>query len=133
MTTKNETKAAVETKATEKAAPAFKFNVVKNVTLPLLKPNLDVPVYVKVLEPVFQGKKIDKGAQKDMEAAMLANVVNLETGENMQMIVPNVLDGIFAEEYKENAYVGKCFSITKHPKASGKRYHPFSVMEIEVE
>lgn len=110
----------------------FKFKVTKRITLPLIKPALDVPIYVKILDPIFQGKKIENGASKDMEAAMLANVVNLETGENAQIIVPSVLQGIFKDEYEKDSYVGKNFQIIKHPKGSGKRYHPFTVAEIEV-
>lgn len=118
-----------KTETTQKA-PAFK--VKKNLTLPLLKPQLDTPFYITIDEAIFEGKKIDSGAQKDMEAAHLANVTNLETGEKMQIIVPAVLLSILNESYADNAYVGKGFQITKHPKASGKRYHAFSVAELEL-
>lgn len=111
----------------------FTFQVKRRVTLPLLKPQLDVPVYVRVDGQVFQGKEVKQAAgTAKMEAAQLMNVTNLETGEAAQMIVPSVLLGIFQDEYKDGAYVGTCFEIVKHPKGSGKRYHPFSVTEIEV-
>lgn len=129
MSKATENKAA-ETE-TKTAAPMFK--VKKNITLPLIKPQLDVPVYVKVMEPIFTGKDIKTaGDKKNMEPAQLMNVINLETGEEAQMIVPTVLNGIFADEYKDDAYVGLGFRIVKHPKTSGKAYHPFSVAELDL-
>lgn len=137
MTTKSKA-AAQETQVEENAAVAapatkLKFTVKKRVTLPLIKPKLDVPVFIKINEPVFVGKKLESGASKDMEAATLANVTDLETGEEAQIIVPSVLAGIFKDEYADDAYVGLSFQLTKHPKVSGKRYHNFTVVEIEVE
>lgn len=119
------------TKSNETVAPSFKIK--RAITLPLLKPQLDVPVYIKVTSKVFVGKDIaaQKGAAK-MEAANLINCVNLETGEDCQMIVPAVLAGIFSDEFKDDSYVGCGFMVTKHPKGSGKAYHPFSVSELEL-
>lgn len=107
--------------------------VKRNITLPLIKPQLDVPVYVKVTSKVFEGKKIEgTGDKAKMEPAHLFNCINLETGEEAQMIAPAVLMGIFKDEFPDDSYVEKGFSITKHPKGSGKRYHPFSVAELEL-
>ena len=120
-------------KDTESKKPAFTPKIVKNITLPLIKPQLDVPFYIKVTSPVFEGKKIEgTGDKAKMEPASLVNCIDLETGAESQVIVPAVLAGIFEDEYDGDSYVGKGFMITKHPKASGKRYHPFSVAEIEV-
>lgn len=131
MTKAKETQ-ATETKTVEtNNAPTFK--VKKNITLPLIKPQLDVPVYVKVTSAVFEGKKIEgTGDKAKMEPAHLFNCINLETGEEAQMIAPAVLMGIFTDEYENDAYVGKGFRIIKHPKASGKRYHAFSVAELDL-
>lgn len=112
---------------------APKFKVKRNITLPLIKPSIDVPVYIKVTNAVFVGKAIQKaGDGKDMEPAKLVNCINLETGEEAQIIVPSVLNGIFEDEYPDASYVDKGFQITKHAKASGKRYHAFSVAELEL-
>lgn len=111
-------------------APQFK--VKRNITLPLLKPAIDVPVYIKVTSPIFTGKAVQKAGDSPMEPAKLVNCIDLETGEEAQIIVPAVLSGIFEDEFPENAYVGKGFQITKHAKVSGKRYHPFSVAELEL-
>ena len=117
--------------APETTAPAFK--VKRNITLPLLKPQLEVPVYIKITGQIFTGKAVQKaGDGKDMEPAKIVNCINLETGEECQIIVPSVLDSILNEEFTDNAYVGKGFQITKHAKVAGKRYHTFSVAELEL-
>ena len=66
------------------------------------------------------------------------NVVNLETGEDMQIIVPTVLRGILQEDYPDNAYVGKCFEVILHKHMdktdpSKLKYNKFAVAEIEVD
>lgn len=108
---------------------AFAFKRTKVITVPLLKPAIDVPVYIRADAPIYVGKKIDD----KMEAAHLLNCTNLESGEMNQLIIPAVLLSLFSETYENDSYVGKCFEVTKHPKPSGKGYHPFSLNEIEVE
>lgn len=132
-------------------APAFKFEVAKNLTLPLLKPQLDQPIYIRFEEPLKIGKEIG-----DKDAAIIGTVTNLETGEMSQYLVPAVFQGILHDEYgtpkfgspekgqpvqiveaaregqPADSYVGKCFMVTKHPKASGKGYHPQTIQEIVV-
>ena len=120
-----------QTAATPEQKPLFK--VKRNITLPLIKPAIDTPVYIKIASPMFVGKAIQKaGDGKNMEPATLVNCVNLETGEEAQIIVPAVLKGIFEDEFPDEAYVGKAFQITKHAKVSGKQYHNFSVAELEL-
>ncbi len=126
-------KAKETTQDVVEKATGFTPKVKRNITLPLIKPALDVPVYIKVTSAVFEGKKIEgTGDKAKMEPANLINCINLETGEDAQMIVPAVLKGIFEDEFDGDAYVGKGFMVTKHPKASGKRYHAFSVAELEL-
>ena len=126
-------KAKETTQAVVEKATGFVPKVKRNITLPLIKPQIDVPVYIQVTSAVFVGKAIQKaGDGKDMEPAKLVNCVNLETGEEAQIIVPSVLNGIFEDEYPDQSYVNKGFQITKHAKASGKRYHAFSVAELEL-
>jgi hypothetical protein len=129
MTKATQTTDQAETQP-ENAPVSFKIKRV--ITVPLLKPQLDIPFYIKVTGEVFVGKEIQSEKTKDMEAANLVNCINLATGEAMQLIVPAVLSGIFEDEYTGGKYVGLGFMITKHPKASGKRYHPFSVAELEL-
>jgi len=107
--------------------------ILKNITLPLIKPSIDVPVYIKITSEIFVGKAIKKaGDGKDMEAAKLVSCINLETGEESQIIVPSVLNGILTDDYPDAAYIGKGFKLVKHAKGSGKAYHAFSVAELDL-
>lgn len=139
-----------KTKAVAPTKPTFKIK--RAITLPLVKPQLDVPVYVKVTSPMSIGKAI---GEKD--AAIILNVVDLETGEDAQLLVPSVLQGILHDDFgaplfgvkakgqptemlepankdqKADAYVGMGFMLTKHPKKSGKQYHPWSVAELDLD
>jgi len=105
------------------------FKVKRLVTLPLLKPAIDKEFYILIQEPIFKGKEL-KGS--DMEAAHLVNIINLETGQEMQLIANAVLRSTLEEEYPEAGYVGKGFALTKEAKPSGKKYNPFTVVEIEL-
>ena len=138
---------------TVKGAPSLnKFKVKRNITLPLVKPQIDTPIYIKITEPMKIGKVVG-----DMDAAMICNCIDLETGEAAQIILPSVLQGIFHDDFgaplygaKEkgaptemlepahddqtpDSYVGLGFQITKHAKASGKKYNPYSVAELDLE
>lgn len=111
----------------------FTPKVIRSITLPLIKPQLDVPVYVKITGALFEGKKVEGTSDASkMEPATLFNCIDLVTGELAQMIAPAVLKSILAEEYPDDSYIGLGFGITKHPKVSGKRYHTFTVQQIEV-
>lgn len=114
-------------------AKAPRFARKKLVTVPLLKMGLDQPYFVTITAPIYKGKEIKSGEHKDMEAAMLAPAVNLDTGEICEFIVPSVLGSIFKEEYPNDSYVGLSFEIIKRPKGTGKRYHAFFVAEISVD
>ena len=108
-------------------APAFEPKVIKRVTQLLLKPLLDEPVYVKFLEPIFTGKKVEA----DKDPAKLANIINLVDGSECQIIISAVVQANMEDEYPDSGYVSKCFSLTKHKKASGKSYNPYTILEIE--
>lgn len=98
---------------------------IKSITKQLLKMENNRPYYLRIVGAMFAGKKIED--QK--EAATLVDVINLETGEENQIIVAAVLKGILNETYEGEAYVGKCFEIVKHRVADVK-YNTFNVSEI---
>lgn len=124
----------VVTNAPEVAAkPKLAFKVLKNVTLPLIKMVEESPIYVKITGAMFVGKEVKgTGTAAKMEPAILAHVVNLETGENAQIIIAEVIKGNLKDVYPEDSYVGKSFEFIKHSKREGKRYHDYSITEIEV-
>lgn len=104
---------------------ASRFKKVKAITLPLLKMENEVEYYLKFDGPMFLGKAIDD----KKEAATLANVTNLESGEQVQIICATVLRGILDEAYPGEEYVGKCFEIVKHRDLE-KKYNTYSVCEV---
>jgi len=112
------------------AIPSF-IKVKKVITLPLLKFVTNKAIYVTIEGAMFKGREMP---ETKMEAATLCNCINLETGEQVQIIVSAVLESTFNEEYEDNSYVGKSFMIKKLPKAkSDAKYFPYSLAEVEVE
>jgi hypothetical protein len=106
--------------------------VVKNVTLPILKQEDGKTYYIKITGPIFTGKEIKgEGKEAKEKPADLANIINLETGEEMQIIMNTVLKSNLEEMYPENGYVDKMFATTRSA-IDGKRYKNYSIQEIEI-
>lgn len=109
---------------------------VKAVTLALvsLKSAGDL-VHVRFDSPFAMGKKL-KGDDSKKEAAHLAMVTDLDTGEEKQMIGPTVLRSTLEEEYPNGGYVTKCFEIENLGKKAGKGqsaegYNMFRIVEVK--
>jgi hypothetical protein len=121
-------------KISEQAAPKLPFEVkkVKAVTLPLLKQQDDAPLYILVNSKIEEGKEIkQKKGETVMEPAKIMKVVDLTTGQECEIIANTVLRSTFEENYPDDGFVGKAFEIIRHAKSNGKRYHTYSVTEIE--
>lgn len=136
---------------------AIQFKIKKHVTVPLLKvPDNGAPVYVRFEEPIYRStvpeiekKKYETALKKYQEAIAagetdvtapqapnppeLAKVVNLETGEHMEIIVSTVLGAELRESYSGDTYVMKGFEIKKFKMQNGKRYATFQIAELELE
>ena len=128
-------KADAETKVKElkSVKTGLKVKVLKKVTRELLKLKDNMPVYIKVLCATYQAEPTEaKQGAVQMDPPILANVVDLETGEEMQMIFPKVLEEEIHKNYPDNSYVDHCFSVEKF-KIDGKKYSGFKISEIEVE
>lgn len=117
---------------------AFKPVVIKRITMPTLKLLPNVPAYVKITHPIFQAKeqKLKEGEkEKDRKKPpMLFNVINLETGEAMQLVVGAVVQSEIVESYPKETYVNKCFMIVKGKKkdlSGGRGYFTYEISEIE--
>lgn len=100
------------------------FRKLKSVTRNLFKLSNNNEYYFKFQEPIFLGKKIG-----DKDPAHLANVINLETGEEGQIILGAVLVGILNENYPDDAYVSRCFEIVKFRDAASA-YNTYNVSEV---
>lgn len=109
--------------ATAKSNPAFK--KIRSVTVTLLKLENNQPRYLYVTAPMFMGEKID--AKKD--AAILLPVVDMETGEEGNVIAPAILQGELVKTYGGAEYVGKGFEVTKSRDPSVK-YNHVSISEV---
>lgn len=117
---------------------AFAPKIIKRVTMPTLKLLPGEPVYVKIIDPIFQAKeqKVKEGEkEKDRKKApLLFNVINLETGEAMQVVVGAVVQSEIIETYTDHSYVGLCFMITKLKKKDlpgGRGYFTYEINQIE--
>lgn len=136
---------ATKTKKTEKqeALPSKasvpvqggKFARVGAVSTAQLKLVDDVPVYVKITNPIdTQAKKkggvMEKDENGDPRTIDILRVVNLETGEVQTMVSGKALSQRL-KEYKggNDQYVGLCFEITK--KDNGRRWKEYLVYEID--
>ena len=70
--------------------------------------------------------------------AVVMGVINLKTGEKMQLIVPAMLQTIIEEEYVDSEnIIGKCFEVVKGDKtlseSSGNHYSTMELYEIDKE
>lgn len=110
---------------------APQFEVVRKVTLPVLKKEDGKEIYVQFTSPIYRGKEL-KGKNSDkMEPADLAQIIDLTTGEEMTLICNAVLKGTLEEEYPNEEYVGKQFAILQS-KVPGKRYKNYTIKEIKL-
>lgn len=123
--------------------PKIQFEVVKHVTLPLLKnPEDGTPIFVTFTGPIFKAKEVaggrapKKNADGSPAAAMappeLAQVTDLARNAPAQIIVNSVMGSELRETYPNDAYVGKSFQIKKFKPTGGKRYALFEILEIRV-
>lgn len=104
----------------------------KLLTRPVLKFVTDKARYVKIEGAIYIGKEMkQKDGDKKKEPAHLADVIDLESGELAQIIVNAVPLSVLNENYPNDTYVGKCFSITRQSRQPGKQYDSFKVEEIE--
>ncbi len=114
---------------------------VKSVTCPLLKLELDVPYYLRFETEIRKAEETEKDKRRReadtaagktvMEVPQLCRVVDLESGELCEMIVPMVLHEELFKAYPDDAYVGKSFELYKH-KLENKRYSVWDIAEIEL-
>jgi hypothetical protein len=108
------------------------FKKVRNLTLDILKFVENEPRNVKIVGPIHLGKEQkDKDPTKKRDPAHLAPCIDLDTGAECQIIVAAVVLSVLNDEYPNEAYVGKCFEITKKSRVEGKQYFPYGVQEIE--
>lgn len=113
------------------------FKVKRNITLPVLVLKVpNVPRIIKISEPMHvstvPGKTLADGTRE--KPATICAVVDVETGETCNFLVPAVVQKNLDESYPDGAYVGKTFYVENLGKRKdGQRYNDFKIMEVEAE
>jgi hypothetical protein len=109
------------------------FNPVKkrSVTVQSLSMTKGVPYYLGFLSEVYLGEGIpSKDGKPAKQPPHLARVVNLETGEEVQVILPTVVVSELSKAYPEGIAT-LCFELTVIPPREGKNYNLANITEIE--
>lgn len=104
-----------------------KFVKIRSVTLPVLKMASGVTRYLAILGPMHLGKPIDD----DKEPATIAHAVDMETGEEGQLICSTVLANELSSNYPDHSYVRKGFELTS-TKVPDKKYNIISLCEVGI-
>ena len=107
-----------------------KFQRVKSVTLPILKLVKNETRYLVFLGPIHQGEKM-KNAKAEDKVADLCHALDMETGEEGQIIVPAVLKAEIERNYEGESYVSRGFELTV-TRDTEKRYNMVSIAEVAV-
>lgn len=122
------------------------FEIVRHVTKPIFKlPEDGSPAYIKFLSAIEPDKssfsermrksRKEGENQEQQKPVDMADIVNLQTGEECRIIVHSVLKSQMNEAYPENAYVTKMFKVTKSAKKQGRgtsQYFTFDIAEIRL-
>jgi hypothetical protein len=118
---------------------AKKFKTKKVLTRPTISLKSEgAECYVKIVSAMHVGREMKSDekddAGKKREPATILEVINLETGEEAQVIAAAMIRSTLEEEYPGESYVGKCFYIAnrgKQESKAGNRFNRLYVEEIE--
>lgn len=106
---------------------------------PLLRFHDDVPLFVKIVAAFREGPNVDAKGKEVKEPPVMADVINLETGEECQItIAAKYLPAFRVKEVIERAfpkqsYIGKSFELMRKSKPDDQRYNDYVVAEIEAQ
>lgn len=112
-----------------------KFIRTKAITLPTLSHKKTPTYYLKFMGEIHEGRPMPPKKDRDgrdlpaEKPADVAVVINLQTGEQGEYLVPTMVKRKLVDEVKE--YVGKCYEITKVGRRDTKRYDDYTIFEIE--
>jgi len=112
-----------------------KFERTQAITLKTFSFKKRTKAYIKCMSTIYKGKELeekdpDTGEMKKKPAANLMKIIDLESGELVEMIVPTLLLSTFCEKL-DGVYEGKCYEIVVSAQpAEGKRYKTVEVYEI---
>ena len=107
---------------------AIKFKRVKSHTIPFVSAqNEGDSIFVKITGEMQRSDYIPDGQKEEM---IICPAINLETGEECNLIVGTILNKIFTTA---KSYVGKSWEIRNHGKGGrgSTKYTKLGVWEIE--
>ena len=112
-----------------------KFRRIASVSRPVMKLDVGKTYYVQIQSP-FKSELLSEEQRKkskypESETITIFDVLDLETGEEMQAVGRSVFVSEMSEKYPENAYVGRSFEFSLS-RPEGKRYTVPRIYEIEV-
>lgn len=120
---------AAQTETNDNASAARRFERKRAVLTPVYSWKNREIGFFKVTAPIYVGKAIDgKTGEAQKKPADLMPIIDLETGEACEMIVPTVLASALIDKVGE--YVGKSFEAASSQR-EGKKYKDFALYEIE--
>jgi hypothetical protein len=110
---------------------------VQDISLPTLSTegNAGLTLAVRFMGEMVGKESVAKdGEVKDKPTIVYsARVIDLTTGGLYNMVCAAVIKSELEGAYPNHGYVGKSFLINKGEKPKGKRYHAWTITEIEVE
>lgn len=104
----------------------------KLITVPSLSMKTGEERVLRFDSPITVSKVVDPKKPNE-KPADIANVIDMETGEEFIFLVPSVVMHNLQDNYDGEEYVGKTFQILHQGKNSGKRYMNFSIAEVEID
>lgn len=136
-------------------APAVAFDpasivLTKQLVFPTLQTRPGVPIYIKVLEPMFVGQQLEQDVGADgkptrgpatiikahcFDGGAVDGKAHPLNGKDVQIVANKLLVKRLEENYPSQGYVGKCFMVTKATskkkgKGAGDGYFEFELFEF---
>ncbi len=130
-------KAAKAAKAVSQSQSKTGYKVKKVLTLPVFSlKDAGTILAIKILSAMYEGKPITGEEDSKDKPATLCSVVNLETGEEGQIVVPAMIKSKL-EEYGDgdDGYIGRGFEVENLGKKKGKTrtYNDYRMVELDLE
>lgn len=137
--------------AKKPSAPVSGFNpedieLERQLVFPTLQVQPGVPVFVRVLEAMFQGRQLEE-ATPGKPVRGPATILKVHVfhggkddhqlnGKDAQIVANKLLVGVLKDNYPDDKYVGKCFKIIKSSskkagKAGSEGYYTFECYEFK--
>jgi hypothetical protein len=109
---------------------AFQKKVIRAVTKQHITMQKGREYYLGFLSHIYQGEAIEHASQAGKQPPMMADVIDLETGEAGCIILVTVAVKELVKHYPEGV-AGRSFALTIIAPRDGKSYNTVNVQEID--